>query len=570
MSTFSKPEAKKGPAAELGRSNSFSHSIKTHFTNRFQRFNNKHKRSQSAMSATTDSMSPSPMLTVNNKNTNHNNFRQFHRPVATVEKNVTSSQQQQQQKSTNTTTAVTQPMMATSAKKPMPARGRTSLLNAPPMTKVWLDDDDSDSDISEAGDGGGRGDNQNSVTMFNAKLKPKDAKITIPTSLRRFGSNKKKQESLDFGDSNNSNNTPSAAKTHHKQSSSVFSFSQESLNNNNPGHSSSHSRSNSATNRIRNFLSPSSTPSTPNNLSPSKISAPTNFVHTRHIDAEYLRGSSADKRHSPGTATNNNNNNNNTTTTPFTSSNISLSIPEHQTLQRSASERSSPTSPNKSPNRFNRRPYHHRHEDSGSSAGTNNTAISSTSTTTTTTTTQQSRPTSAVSSNGTPATSLNPSPMYYQSKSPHQESNLVHDQQQQQPPRSNGQLNSRKSIESFASWGAASSNADFLEQQKWLLHTTESLVQPPSDMPFTLQKSPYSCYYATSATASNFNSSQPKTPSSSSQRKSVLLPSPSLPVSNKNKQQVSEGGKNKDSSLEPITFDPLSYGPPLSQHQDKR
>lgn len=422
-------------ATELGRSHSFSHSIKSHLTRRFSK---KHKRSNSAMSATattTDSVNPNPILRVNNTNAY---CRQFHRPVPQGQAN--SSQ---------------------------PAR--SSLLNAPPMTKVWLDDE-SDSDASDneaAGD-------------ETKKLKPlREPKITLPTSLRRLGSNKKKQQSVDLN-AQRSNSSLS----HHKPS---------------------HSRSNSATSRLFNFLSQKPTP-------PPKISAPTNFVHHRHIDADYLRGSNTDK---------------------YLSRSLSLqqkqqsqpaAIPEHDVqVQRTDSQRQFNNNTNSSSNNNRSSHYHqHRHEDSSSSGAT------------TTTGSTFSRPTSALSS----STSLNPSPMFRHKNDPRV-------------------LDKKSSVESFASWGAASSNADFLEQQKWLLNSTtpdqsqqhqhhvDSYGEHSLDSYTRYQKSPYSCYYSSSTTTIP----QPK-------RKSTLLPSPSLPVTETDDVPISEPP--------PVNLDSLSYGPPLT------
>lgn len=417
--------AEAGGATELGRSHSFSQSLKSHLTRRFSK---KHKRSKSAMSATattTDSVNPNPILRVNNSNAY---CRQFHRPVP-------------------------------SGSRPM----RSSLLNAPPMTKVWLDDE-SDSDVSD-----------NDDDDETKKMKPlREPKISLPTSLRRLGSNKKKQQSVDLNGS-----------TAHQRTGSSLSH-----------HRPSHSRSNSATSRLFNFLSQKPTP-------PPKISAPTNFVHHRHIDADYLRGSNNDKH---------------------LSRSLSLqqkppvappaAIPEHGVqLQRSDSQSSPPT------RQFNRRShYQHRHGDSSSSGAT----------TTTTTASTFSRPTSALSS----STSLNPSPLIRHKNDPRV-------------------LDKKSSVESFASWGAASSNADFLEQQKWLLNSTpdhsqhDAYAEHSLDSYTRYQKSPYSCYYSSSTTTIP-----------QAKRKSTLLPSPSLPVTETEDVPVSEPP--------PVNLDSLSYGPPLT------
>lgn len=408
--------AEAGGATELGRSHSFSQSIKSHLSRRFSK---KHKRSNSAMSATattTDSVNPNPILRVNNANTY---CRQFHRPVP---------------------------------QGSQPAR--SSLLNAPPMTKVWLDDEsDSDDDADAAG-----GDAK--------KMKPlREPKLSLPTSLRRLGSNKKKQQSVDL------------ASGHQRSASSLSS------------HKPSHSRSNSATSRLFGFLSQKPTP-------PPKISAPSNFVHHRHIDADYLRGSNNDKQLSRS----------------HSLQQKPAPIPEHGVqVERSDSQR-----------RFNRRSncHQHRHEDSSSSGAT------------TTTGSTFSRPTSALSS----STSLAPSPL----------TRHKHD------PRA---LDKKSSVESFASWGAASSNADFLEQQKWLLSSTtpdhphnhhlDSHAEHSLDSYTRYQKSPYSCYYSSSSTTIP----QPK-------RKSTLLPSPSLPVTETDDMPISDPP--------PVNLNSLSYGPPLT------
>ncbi|CAN6595822.1 hypothetical protein TRVA0_001S01772 [Trichomonascus vanleenenianus] len=382
---------------------------------------------------------------------------------------------------------------STSKLQPAMSTTRSSLLHAPPMRDVWLDDDgDDSSSVAMSSDDSDCEDSKQANAIRKLKQKRK--------LLRRFGSKSERkgpthhQSTMSISEPISSQpivelkHTPSRSSMIAPQRSTSYA-------------GNTHTRSSSATSRIMSFIGSNRSDKDSKQPLKSKISAPTNFVHHKHVDVDYLRGSSSDNRALRAATlqgivgTSSSASSANTKSRPtscLSSSSSSISIPQAVSSRQ----------PNSTPKMGG-----HRHEDSIASVAT---------------TTNASTISHAAS---TPMTSAAPSPsnLSLRCASP---TNLT-------PPPIVGAIDRKPSVESFGSWNATP-NSEFFEQQNWLLSSTpdDALEHRYS------HANPYSCYYHQSpklATAITTNKTNNGTISRrpenyQPQRSSMLLPSPKLPV----------------------------------------
>lgn len=327
---------------------------------------------------------------------------------------------------------------------------RNSLATGKPpvMNKVWLDEDDekTDEEIEEK--------ELRDKQDLDKKKGRRESQSFLLHGLRRFGSQRGEHKR------SKSTNNFQQPQGYHKHSNSKLSLS-------------SFTQGHSRTRSIMSFIAPKNEEIEDNKKV--EISAPSNFVHANHIDAEYIRGSSADK-----------------------------------SISRANSTSKNPPGP---PIRPYRPKYNqHKHDNSlGSLLSTTSSSSKS-----------GGRPVSTLSYN-TPMTSASPSPALTVDKKP--------------------------STESFGcSWATSPNTGDFLEQQKWLMHTMNGgeaaspsiLNNEPtarttsnaesyyySNSPAT---SAYACY-SPNAGGTTISSRRYFTQADDRERKSVLLPTPNLPVS---------------------------------------